>query len=1124
MKNFSIMKRMWVLILTSIFLGLSTYATQIPIPSTPDSLEHFLENHPDMYANGDTILLVDPSYVVNGTADLYHGVTIMGDPALPTPPVVQFLDNGFRLKQDSTSVYIKGLYLNGFNDDESHRAKFILRMDNIPASDSIFYNMVIEDVEAVGFGGGIDLHQQKHAEYDSITVNNVIWHDFSGEYCIDPNINFPGILTVTNSTFYNITHGFVKNPDFASDKNNYTKIPKTYNIDHNTFYNVGGYNNALIQVNDPQDSTVTFTFTNNIVEKLYDPTNVRPFRINESAGTFDFNTNVIYDFMPTNPDKMQYSFDSTVANQTNVTEVNTITDDPKLLDVGDFRLPVGSPLLTADTEGGQIGDPRWATFEGVYIYEPEGTVYTNNPVQLEAAIELASGDTVLNWEVEINYGETRGAAEIVDSTGLLTPTVPGMVKVTATSEENGAFFDTLIVTIQDSIHVEDVTLIPDGPAEISEKEGDLDIVASLTPTNPTNPLVNFSLSDDFLADFYVRSDTTIELVARADGIVSVYAVTEDGGLMDTLDITITNQFPDGLIAHWKFDETSGTTAEDEILDSDGTLNNMGDALWVAGLDGNCLDFGSGVDTSYVQVDDNPLIDMDSTETFSISILISLSEFPTASGKNLFLKGNTGVNPDIGAEGKWYSMETKEGEMRFSVDDNVTKTQLGVNVSNILSVDNWAHVVGVRDRALDSMFLYLNGVKIGSALDLTDLDISTGLPLIIGNNHNKDNNFPGKIDDFKIYNRALTGEEIAAMTAEYGITPVKASFDVTNVVDGEIDDFEGSFSLSYDEDSVYLSITVVDDTIYLGDANAYVNDNIEVYFDMDNSKNPNWPRDAGTWPVVSYDDNDYQLRLVPEADFSVNNSLGGVSQTYNATADGYEFTLHILWDSLMVGFDPADGTIIGFDLLISDNDGPYRNQITWMAPTALVWTDASLIGTIKLTGGMIEPMPDTEAPSTPANVAEADLVVTWDASTDNTAIYEYVIYNGDDELATQIALESGNSYTLDLAEGTYTIGVVAVDNYGNTSDKATVDVTVGPEGTDNVTLNEIRVYPNPANDFITINIEQQSHIKILNLTGEVVIDKIIEVGGSIDIQELANGVYIINVYGGDQISTLRFVKE
>ena len=392
-KPTNFLSKAWIFTSIIMLIGLTANATVINIPSTADSLEHFLEVNTDMYANGDTIMLTSASYVVNGTVDLYHGVTILGDPALGTPPIVQFLDNGFRLKQDSVSVYIKGITFNGYNDDSTHRARFILRMDNIPASDSIFYNMVIEDVEAWGFGGGIDLHQQKHAVYDSIIVDNVYWHDFLGEYCIDPNINFAQYISVTNSTFAKVGTGFVKNPDFAQVGNNFAKVNKEYRIEHNTFYEVAGNNNSLIQVNDPADSTVTLTFKNNIVSKLFTPDNARPFRINLSAGDFSISNSIFHDYDVTDVTKMLFNLDS-VAEYSNV-DVSVISNqDPGFADPenGDFTTSV---VVLGDDDT-PIGDPDWTTnASNVTLYQVPNSYQGIIEQYLERSGLIDDGDTIM---------------------------------------------------------------------------------------------------------------------------------------------------------------------------------------------------------------------------------------------------------------------------------------------------------------------------------------------------------------------------------------------------------------------------------------------------------------------------------------------------------------------------------------------------------------------------------------------------------------------------------------------------------------------------------------------------------------------------------------------------------
>ncbi len=75
---------------------------------------------------------------------------------------------------------------------------------------------------------------------------------------------------------------------------------------------------------------------------------------------------------------------------------------------------------------------------------------------------------------------------------------------------------------------------------------------------------------------------------------------------------------------------------------------------------------------------------------------------------------------------------------------------------------WHHVAGVIDRGTGKMRIYLDGV-----LATSDVSISTAAanssanPLYIGANMEGYPQFQGSIDDVRIWNRALTGEEIAA---------------------------------------------------------------------------------------------------------------------------------------------------------------------------------------------------------------------------------------------------------------------------------------------------------------------------------------------------------------------------
>jgi hypothetical protein len=87
----------------------------------------------------------------------------------------------------------------------------------------------------------------------------------------------------------------------------------------------------------------------------------------------------------------------------------------------------------------------------------------------------------------------------------------------------------------------------------------------------------------------------------------------------------------------------------------------------------------------------------------------------------------------------------------------------------------------------------------------------------------------------------------------------------------------------------------------------------------------------------------------------------------------------------------------------------------------------------------------------------------------------------------------------------------------------VEVPVNPGIYDN-TLENLKVYPNPANDYLTLNVTQQCVVTIHNIVGDKLLEQNVEIGGSINISDLANGVYFLNVSVGDEVRTLRFVKE
>ncbi|MCH7926071.1 MAG: cadherin-like domain-containing protein, partial [Planctomycetes bacterium] len=74
-----------------------------------------------------------------------------------------------------------------------------------------------------------------------------------------------------------------------------------------------------------------------------------------------------------------------------------------------------------------------------------------------------------------------------------------------------------------------------------------------------------------------------------------YTVDDGNGNTDTATVNVTvnaagGDFTTGMVAQWKFDEVSGSTAEESVGNLDGTLTNMDGTEWSSGQHGGALTF------------------------------------------------------------------------------------------------------------------------------------------------------------------------------------------------------------------------------------------------------------------------------------------------------------------------------------------------------------------------------------------------------------------------------------------------------------------------------------------------------------------------------------------------------
>lgn len=211
----------------------------------------------------------------------------------------------------------------------------------------------------------------------------------------------------------------------------------------------------------------------------------------------------------------------------------------------------------------------------------------------------------------------------------------------------------------------------------------------------------------------------------------------------------------GLVGHWQLDETSGTTAGD-------ASGNLLNGSMIGGLDAGTDSVDGKVSTSLLfdgVADGIQVSNSASLENFT-SLTLSAWVYPTAVGQS---NGSRVISKSDGGNGDNYLLgygNADQAWMRIETDGDV---QQNLNSSTTLPLNQWTHIVGTWDG--QNMRLYENGVEVSTSPQAKSgvLD-ADGTALTIGTHATTptDRRFPGRIDDARVYNRALSRAEVIAL--------------------------------------------------------------------------------------------------------------------------------------------------------------------------------------------------------------------------------------------------------------------------------------------------------------------------------------------------------------------------
>jgi PKD repeat protein len=200
--------------------------------------------------------------------------------------------------------------------------------------------------------------------------------------------------------------------------------------------------------------------------------------------------------------------------------------------------------------------------------------------------------------------------------------------------------------------------------------------------------------------------------------------------------------PSGLVAAYNFDQGSGSTLTD--VSGRNHHGRIYGAAWTnSGKYGKALAF-DGVN-DFVKVSDSTALDLTTGMTLEAWV------YPTAS--------QSGQRPVIKKEAEVYFLHagSTTGTLRPSGGVTIGSTIKSVTAPNAIPVNAWSHLALTYNGS--TLRLYVNGAQVASAS--VSGTIKNGGALRIGGDSVYKQYFQGRVDDIRIYNRALTATQVQA---------------------------------------------------------------------------------------------------------------------------------------------------------------------------------------------------------------------------------------------------------------------------------------------------------------------------------------------------------------------------
>ena len=386
-----------------------------------------------------------------------------------------------------------------------------------------------------------------------------------------------------------------------------------------------------------------------------------------------------------------------------------VTDDGSYYDLYVGNLTVGSPVLTlSDHDAGQetnaFGGSGGETNAELFAFKLDPGGDTISVTQLVFALSDIAA---------LSDGDWDGIEIIVDTNG------DGDISGESTAVG--------------------------GTGVVSTAGGTVTFSTAISVTAATNYILRADFSTLTQCDAVKISLGTSNITTTADKTGSTTSVTH-------AEAGVVNE----PVAHWKLDDAAGGTADDSAGSYDGSITG---ASWTDGRLCGALDFDG---TDYVDMGD--VLDFADSEDFTITGWFNRDTFASDDaivGKRNAVASGLGYVVYVDAAGDTLIFEVGDGTDEFSMTSTTTFTSTG-----------WNHFAAVFDESsAANSKIYINGsddneTQAGTIGDVGSL--ANALVFRIGAEADDGSPFDGKIDDIRVYDRALTLAEVQALAATYKV--------------------------------------------------------------------------------------------------------------------------------------------------------------------------------------------------------------------------------------------------------------------------------------------------------------------------------------------------------------------